>query len=125
MEGEVAMTIKQLTCEKRIEESLAHTMQGFRELTDRMDTGNEAEHEEAQEELWNEPLSIETRITKTIQLSWGGPADQLEYDFDEDRTITEIRYRFMDWGDGAVRVLKDGSDDWVLASRLFSEWVPE
>ena len=113
------------TCEERIDAQMGRTLSNLRGLTELMDTGNETEREAASDELWYEPLSITTRITKIVQLSWGGPADQLEYDFDEDRTITEIRYRFMNWGDGAVRVLKDGSDDWVLASRLFSEWVPE
>jgi hypothetical protein len=130
-EEKLTMTITQpsdevslvTTCEERIDAQMGRTLSNLRGLTELMDTGNETEREAASDELWYEPLSITTRITKIVQLSWGGPADQLEYDFDEDRTITEIRYRFMNWGDGAVRTLEGAS--YELALRLYSEWVPE
>mgnify|MGYP005819151861 CR=1 FL=1 len=118
------MTTTQKTCEERIGERLESRLDNLREIVERIDEEDSHEQEdEAREELYQYPLSVETRTTKIILLSWGGPSDQLEYDLDEDGMIGEIRYRFMDWFDGASRVLT--GDDETFAERLYDEWVAE
>jgi hypothetical protein len=42
------------------------------------------------------------------QLSWGGPSDEFRFYTDAARQVTRIEYRFMDWFDGAKRILKGG-----------------
>jgi hypothetical protein len=43
-----------------------------------------------------------------LQLSWGGPSDEIRYYTDEKDDIKKIDYVYMDWFDGAsVRVLDD------------------
>jgi len=125
------MNTRQLTCEERIGDSLARTLQDLRGLTERIDIYQgvlvsedaQKDAEDARAELDDYPLCLMERRTKIIQLSWGGPADQLEYELYDDGSIRQIRYRFMDWGDGATRVLH--GDDYVLAERLYHEWMAE
>lgn len=45
-------------------------------------------------------LSIEKTIVYSVCLSWGGPADYIELDYDGEGW-TGGRYRFQDWFDGA------------------------
>lgn len=77
------------TCEERIDEALEMTLREIRENPD-----------EATENL----LSVEKTITFTLCLSWGGPADYFELDWDpEAKSWTGGRYLFQDWFDGASR----------------------
>ena len=38
-------------------------------------------------------------------MSWGGPSDQFECELDDEGNIDEVKYRFMDWFDGAERTI--------------------
>jgi len=44
------------------------------------------------------------------QLSWGGPSDEFRFFVDEQLKVCRIEYWFMDWFDGARRVLRRGRD---------------
>ncbi len=44
------------------------------------------------------------------QLSWGGPSDEFRFYCDERFKPTRIEYWFMDWFDGAKRILRQGKD---------------
>ena len=66
----------------------------------------EETEEETADERWREaPLSVMTRTTIIVQMSWGGPSDQFECEVTEDGMIDEVKYRFMDWFDGAERTI--------------------
>jgi len=55
---------------------------------------------------WSEaPLSVMKRTTIIVQMSWGGPSDQFECEIDDEGNIDEVKYRFMDWFDGAERTI--------------------
>jgi hypothetical protein len=55
---------------------------------------------------WEEaPLSVMKQTTIIVQMSWGGPSDQFRCEIDEDGNIAEVKYRFMDWFDGAERTI--------------------
>lgn len=63
-------------------------------------------------------LSVEKLITFKLCLSWGGPADYIELDWDmESRTWAGGRYLFQDWFDGACRTL--GADQVEQLADLF------
>lgn len=59
-----------------------------------------------QERASESVLSVARRVTYRICLSWGGPADYFELDWDPDSGVwTGGRYLFQDWFDGASRPL--------------------
>jgi hypothetical protein len=39
------------------------------------------------------------------QISWGGPSDEFRFFVNPDLSCHRVEYRFMDWFDGARRVL--------------------
>jgi len=66
--------------------------------------------QEGPDQAWLEhPLSVDSKLQVRVQMSWGGPSDEYLLTVDEDGDIGEIRYRFMDWFDGATKTL-DGED---------------
>ncbi len=62
--------------------------------------------EQRADEGWMEaPLSVMKRTTIIVQMSWGGPSDQFECEIDDEGNIEAVKYRFMDWFDGAERTI--------------------
>lgn len=53
------------------------------------------------------------------QFSWGGPSDEIRYYIDGDHKPYRIEYWFLDWFDGAHKVLS--GKDFELMSNYF-EW---
>lgn len=94
---------RQPTCEERIDDNLAGRLADFAKIMDQADDGREDAYER-----WDElPLSIDTKLEVTVLLSWGGPQDEFVLSVNpEDRSIGAIRYRFLDWFDGATRTLE-------------------
>ncbi len=56
-------------------------------------------------ELTESVLDIEIKKTVKILLSWGGPADWFELEFDRADNLLGGVYVFQDWGEGATRTL--------------------
>ncbi len=114
---------KEDTCEQRLPEHLAShvesmtaIMAGIRDEEGALnpDTGDSWESDEEAYEAQREyGLGVGSETVITFQTSWGGPSDQFEITVDEDGDITEIRYRFLDWFDGAVRTLHGDEYDTV------------
>lgn len=52
------------------------------------------------------------------QLSWGGPSDEFRFFCDENRKPVRIEYWFMDWFDGAKKILS-GADFDLLAEIFY------
>jgi hypothetical protein len=48
------------------------------------------------------------------QLSWGGPSDEFRFFINPDLSCHRIEYWFLDWFDGASRILSDDDDDLLL-----------
>src|SRR5690242_2167799 len=48
------------------------------------------------------------------QLSWGGPSDEFRFFVNPDLTCHRIEYWFMDWFDGAHRILADADQAFLL-----------
>ena len=96
---------KEATCAQRIADQLASEEQNLKEIYERLD-GNSNEIDEAQEDLHNYALGINTIKETTITLSWGGPASYLEILHDK-AEITRLTYRFSDWFDTATEIITD------------------
>lgn len=56
------------------------------------------------------------------QLSWGGPSDEFRYFVDYDGEIYRIEYWFLDWFDGAKKVLN--GENYSLLNEIF-DWFKE
>ncbi len=97
------------TCEQRIGEHLTSRMSDFDQLMARMASPSDEQREEAYEEQWELPLSVEVLRVVKVLLSWGGPSDWFECTVDEEGEITRISYHFQDWFDHASRWL-DGRE---------------
>lgn len=96
---------KEKTCANRIADNLAGEEANLKEIYERLD-GNSNEVDEAQEELYNYALGIDTIKETTITLSWGGPASYLEI-LHDGAEITKLTYRFSDWFDTATEIITD------------------
>ena len=96
---------KEKTCAERIAINLAGEEANLKEIYDRLD-GNTNEVDEAQEELYNYALGINTIKETTITLNWGGPASYLEI-LHDGAEITKLTYRFSDWFDTATQEITD------------------
>ena len=94
---------EQKTCEQRIDDHMKDRLEW---LNPDMAEWNDDKIDEHTEEIYDSILSIETRKTYRVCLSWGGPADYFEFDFDAEGELIEGRYLFQDWYDGATRKLE-------------------
>jgi len=70
-----------------------------------LDDDGEYNEESAREAVENYPLCMDSNIEIRIQLSTGGPGDEFLVTCDDEGNIGEIRYRFLDWFDGATVTL--------------------
>lgn len=119
----MAQTERDLKCEDRVEERMASRLSALREIWARCGSDDDDERDSAQEEFSNYGLSFDYVPPETFtdqdegywrwQISWGGPSDefrifaspmskrfgQIQY------KVHRIEYWFMDWFDGAHRVL--------------------
>ena len=94
---------RSMKCEERIDKKLHERLQ---EIQRDMD------------EVSQYILSVDRRIEYVICLSWGGPADYFIFLCSEDGDVEEIRYRFLDWFDGAERVIPVDS----VEGKLLISW---
>lgn len=80
------------TCEQLVDDRLKDRLEQIRESA-----GLDPDHDD-----YIEPLSIERVITYKACLSFGGPADFFELDWDG-YSWSGGRYIYQDWYDGATR----------------------
>jgi hypothetical protein len=71
-----------------------------------MTTITEIENDDSDEmtkrdEFFESILGVSTIKTTTFTLSWGGPADYIEIDQDENGDVVAGRYIYANWGDVA------------------------
>lgn len=123
-------------CEDRIDAHLESRIEDLQKLYD-LYWEDADKHDEDLGNLYEYGLSLDFVAPETFegqnesyfryQLSWGGPSDEFRIFADQATphrwAIYRIEYRFMDWGDGARRVL-DGEQYELIATLfeiLFSE----
>lgn len=54
------------------------------------------------------------------QLSWGGPSDEFRFYCDENFNVTRIEYWFLDWFDGAKKILRGHA--LTLLTEIFNDF---
>jgi hypothetical protein len=104
------------TCEKRIDDHLRGRLADLRRLFDAYQRG-----EDDHERFCDYGLSFDFVAADTFpdqreayfryQLSWGGPSDEFRFFAGPDYSCHRIEYWFLDWFDGACRVLSGHDED--------------
>ena len=99
------MSDRERTCAQRIRQQLADREGMYADLWRRLDSPDalDADTDAVYQEL--EPLGLEVRPVVSGQLSWGGPADWLEIELqnDDEHDLRRVTYHFADWFDHAER----------------------
>lgn len=101
------------TCEARINSHLAGRIADLGLLTDITQSdkgvygGEEIDGETAQDFLNEYALCLDLQVTMKVQLSTGGPGDELEIPIERSKygwrlADDHATYRFLDWFDGAT-----------------------
>jgi len=122
-----------LTCEERIEASLADEIEELRllyraatdDLSEKERDAMVAEYGEHPEEaIYEHGLCFDYVLAGTFdgqdegyfcyQISWGGPSDEFRFYTDAALHVHRVEYVFMDWGDGARRVLEGDNKQLLL-----------
>jgi hypothetical protein len=96
------MSTQELKCSQRIGD----------ELKSREDSIKELFEADNYEEIGEFALSHETIKLTKVCLSWGGPADYLEIEWegnDFKQEINKVTYRFSDWYDTATVIVEENS----------------
>jgi len=107
---------EQPTCEERIDAELENRICTLRDLWEYYcEMGDDSYHPEHETNLWDYHLSFDYVPAGMFgdqhegyfryQLSWGGPSDEFRFFVSIDGRPHRIQYHFMDWFDGAKRVL--------------------
>lgn len=103
---------RQESCAARIDAQYQGRVEQLQKLNRRRERHWSRDSETATEELYNLPLSIELEPVIRFCLSWGGPADYVEWNPVRDTWM----YIFQDWFDGARRTFDDeGAKDAIRA----------
>jgi len=120
--------IEELSCKDRVEEELKDRVEVIRRLWDLYCAGEEEEDPEGYGTFLEFGLSFDYVAPGTFgeeqkegyfryQLSWGGPSDEFRFFCGPGFVPYRIEYWFLDWFDGAHRVLS--SSDEVLLLEVF------
>ena len=120
------------TCEIRIEDNLQSRLDDLRKLWAAYCDGQENRHVNELGTFPEYGLCFDCVQPRTFndqneayfryQLSWGGPADEFRFFVNPDLSCHRIEYWFLDWYDGAHRVLS-GEDESLLQE--IWEWFRE
>jgi hypothetical protein len=122
--------MKQESCKDRIESHLQNRLDDIRQLWDAYlqgvedleDLGNIYEYGLAFDYVAPGTFNGQRRGYFRWQLSWGGPSDEFRFYCDESFGLDRVEYWFLDWFDGAHKVLA-GKDEQLL-NEIF-EWMRE
>lgn len=107
------------SCDARISSHLEGREEQLSSLFDRLDA--DGDDEDAQDELYELPLAVETKTILVVQLSTGGPGDWIEAEIDRAAgwwEVQNVTYHFNDWFDHAERPVRDGSPLWRYAELM-------
>ena len=116
------------SCEERVADNLHSRMEDLRRLWAAYCAGNESDDERLHEYGLSfdyvppETFDGQREAYFRYQLSWGGPSDEFRFFVNPDLSLHRTEYWFLDWFDGAHRVLS-GEDEALL--RDLWEWFRE
>ncbi len=109
-------------CERRIDAALAARLSDLRMLWERFRSGKEQDDDLGRltdYALCFDYVEPDTFIDQRegyfrYQISWGGPSDEFRFFTNPDLSCHRIEYWFMDWFDGAHRVIEGEQKAFLL-----------
>lgn len=114
---------KERTCAQHVDDALRGRIEDLKELWEKYQKG------EDEPEIYEYGLAFDYVAPDTFreqpegyfryQISWGGPSDEFRFFTNPNFSVHRIEYWFMDWGDGACRVLPYGDADFVLIKEIY------
>jgi len=104
---------KELTANDQIDGKLAELLTGI----------NQALSDNESEKMLDDVLGVSKTLTTRLTLSWGGPADYVELDQDENGDVVAGRYIFAEWGDVATKELE--GDELDKVAEFYSVYLDE
>lgn len=124
---------KPLTCQNLVERQLTGRIEQLAEMYETLEaahtSGDDDALDAAQEAINNFPLCVTAKTTLVIQISTGGPGDEIEVEIEKvshswERADTHVTYRYLDWFDGAETRT---ADETILAyvDGIIECWYPE
>jgi len=102
------------TCKEKIDKELKERIKDFKEAL---------KTDDIIEQINSYALGIEEYKIYKLQLSWGGPADYIEFKADLENTLNQITYYYQDWYDGAYRNISQNSQEWKILEKIFYECI--
>jgi hypothetical protein len=112
---------KTRTCEYRIKSALAGRLRDLRGLWEAYVNGNEdaelgtlSDYGLCFDYVAPDTFADQREGYFRYQLSWGGPSDEFRFFVNPDLTCHRIEYWFLDWFDGAHRVLTNDDEAFML-----------
>ncbi|MBI1393907.1 MAG: hypothetical protein GC152_14310 [Alphaproteobacteria bacterium] len=129
-ERKASMQERSINCEKRIEQHMRSRMEDLQRLwiayckgiETLEDLGSIHEYGLCFDYVAPETFDGQKEGYFRYQISWGGPSDEFRFFANPDFSHHRIEYWFLDWFDGAHRVLS-GADE-ALLSELW-DWFRE
>lgn len=110
-----------MTASNVIARKLDGREEDFAELFVRMDSDDADISEDAQVQMDEMPLSVETKTVVKVLFSWGGPSDWLEITMDpQSREVETVVYGYAEWFDVARTTVEEGTALW-----RYAEWIAE
>jgi len=120
---------RQATCEERIDSEMKRTLRTLWKLWEWYKVKMDEYHPTEQTNIYEYGLSFDYVEPGTFndqpigywryQLSWGGPSDEFRF-FDDGYDGARVEYWFLDWFDGAHRILR--GEDRSLMLEIF-DWL--
>lgn len=111
------------SCKGRIDKELKERIEDFKNALEGK-YPNEEEFEDFLEWLNCYALAYDDDPyyrAKRLELSYGGPQDYFLFFYDQEGGRYRIEYHFLDWFDGAERVLE--GDDFEIMKEVFENYL--
>lgn len=109
-------------CESRIDSHLADRLGDLRRLWTAWCNGNDTDDGESLADyglcfdfVAPDTFTDQKEAYFRYQLSWGGPSDEFRFFINPDLSCHRIEFWFLDWFDGAHRVLSGENQQFLLA----------
>lgn len=113
------------TCEQRLPDHLSGRLEAFANIIRRQEKAQETNDwraaDDAYDEQYQMPLSVEVVRVVKVLLSTGGPGDWFEVTVDPDGNSTRVEYHFQDSFDHASVTLEGDERD--MAEAFLRPWI--
>ena len=106
------------TCENRIDEALQSRLDDLEKVMkglDQVELGRFEDYGLCFDFVEPDTFDDQREGYFRYQISWGGPSDEFRFFVNLDGSCHRIEYWFLDWFDGAHRVLEGAGEDLMLS----------